>query len=536
MSFPLFIILLPLIAIPIIIHLLSSRRLIKIDFPSLLFIVKNEVKLMKWFRLKRLLLLIARISLIVFLILAAANLKIPFSFFYPGEIVFIDGSPSMEKAIVENNSGFIVPMHLGVPEFSSCLEKNPVGILITDAQENAFVDIIREQKRFPGVKIKKVSFPEGNLAVIDAVSGPSFEGEDFDVSFTVLNEYNEKRKSKFTFKSDGVIIDEGDKILEKGENTLVFNLSLRKNLHSLSLELEDEEGFDFDDTYYFTINVRERQNICILSDEYPERLLAALPPSYFNVRWVKKISEIKEDFFIVLNAKERELNYLLGIENPGIVFMGIPLNTSVTNKIPKKISTVVEESFFESFFDLKALSRIPMNYSSLITKGKTLMYFKNGDPFINKLESHLILPFSPEENDLSLYPIFIPFLFRLIEYASEIAICKNIIYGEPIIISSSFEPEIISPKGKKYYPIELGNGNYIFKQTEERGIYKLVAGNRTIGLVAVNAHPSESRLESLSDSELQHIFGENKLSNGASFFLMLVLLFFAFTFIIERKV
>jgi hypothetical protein len=534
MSFPLFIILLPLIAIPIIIHLLSSRRLIKIDFPSLLFIVKNEVKLMKWFRLKRLLLLIARISLIVFLILAAANLKIPFSFFYPGEIVFIDGSPSMEKAIVENNSGFIVPMHLGVPEFSSCLEKNPVGILITDAQENAFVDIIREQKRFPGVKIKKVSFPEGNLAVIDAVSGPSFEGEDLGLSFTVLNEYNEKRKSKFTFKSDGVIIDEGDKILKQGENTLDFTLSLNTGLHSLSLELEDEKGFDFDDTYFISVNVKERQNICVVSEEYPERLLAALSPSYFNVRWEKEITEIREDLFISLNAREGELQKLFEIGSSGIIFLSQRENTYITNRIPEKISTVVKESFQESFFDLKALSSIPINYSSLMIEGKTLVYFENGDPLINKMGAYLILPFSPEENDISLYPIFIPFLYELIEYISEEPPCRNIISGETITLASSFRPEIISPKGKKHYPIELGNGNYIFKQTEERGIYKLVAGNRTIGLAAVNAHPSESKLESLSDSELQHIFGESKLSNGASFFLMLTLLFFALTVFIEK--
>ncbi len=535
MSFPSFLILLPLIAVPIIIHLLSSRRLKKIDFPSLLFIVKNEVRLMKWFRLKRLLLLIARISLLIFLILSAVNLKIPFSFFDPGKTIILDNSPSMEKVAVKDKNGFIVPMQSGIPEFSSYFERNPVGILITDAQRNAFTEIIREKKSFYGIEIKKTSFPEGNFAVIGAVNGPGFEGEDFRVSFTVLNEYQEKRKTRFTFKSDETVIAEDNTILTDGKNTLDFSLSLKKGLHSLSLELEDEKGFYFDNTYYLAVNVKSRQNVCILSDKYPERLTAALSPSYFNVKWVRKISGIKEDLFISLNAEQKQLRDLLDSPNSGLICLGESENTSISNKIPNRISTIVNESLLKDFSDLKVLSQIPISYNSLITRGETLIYFKNGNPFISKLENHLILPFSPEENDLSLYPIFIPFLFNLIEYISEQSIYKNILLDEPITITSSFKPEIISPTDEKCCPLEMGNDNYIFKQTKECGIYKIVAGNKTIGLIAVNNHPSESELESLSDDELQYIFGGSGLSNGSSLFLIIALLCFVLTFLIERK-
>ena len=161
MSFPVFLFLLPLIAVPIIIHLLASRRLKKIDFPSLLFIIRNEVRLMKWFRLKRLLLLLARIGLVIFLILSAVNIKMPFYFFDPGRTIMLDTSPSMKETAYKGVKGFPVPMQSGLPEFSSYLKKNPVGVLITDTQRNAFAEIIKKKEKFYGIEIKKTSFPKG---------------------------------------------------------------------------------------------------------------------------------------------------------------------------------------------------------------------------------------------------------------------------------------------------------------------------------------------------------------------------------------
>ena len=535
MSFPLFLILLPLIVVPIIIHLLSSRRLKKIDFPSLLFIVKKEVKLMRWFKLKRLLLLIARIGLLVFLILSTVNLKMPFSFFDPGKTTIIDKSPSMEKTAVKYKNGFIVPMRYGMPDFSSFFKKSPVGVLITDAQRNAFTGILRERKNFYGMEIKKISFPEGNLAIVGAVSGPAFKGDNFQVSFTVLNEYPEKKRTKFTLKSNGTVFAEEDKILNVGTNTMDFSLSLKEGLHSLLLELEDEKGFDFDDTYHFAVNIKARQNVFILSGDYPERLMAALSPSYFNVKWVRKNSEIKGDFFISVIAEPEEVKNLIGISESGIIFLAKSENTSVSNKIPSRISTVADGFFLDNLSDLRALHQIPISYNHLMTKGEMLTYLKNGNPFISKLENHLILPFSPEENDISLYPIFIPFLYNLIEYLSEQAVCKNILLGESVKITNFYKPEIISPKGEKYYPLEISSDNYIFEHTNECGIYKITNGNETIGLLAVNNHPSESELESLSGDELEYLFGRNDFYNGSSLFIILALLCFVLTFLIEKK-
>ncbi len=536
MSFPVFFLLFPLIIVPIIIHLISRKKLKKIDFPSLLFIVKNDVRLIRWFRLKRIFLLIIRVGLIIVLILAAANLKIPFAFVSPSETLIVDRSPSMGQVEIKSENTFIVPTKLGIPQFLQYLKKHPVGILVTDAQRNGFREILREGENFPGIRIKKISFPEGNLGIVGANAGPSFEKEKFVIKFNIFNEYKEKKKTKLILKTEGKILKEESKILKVGENILSFDLNLRKGLYQLSLELEDEEGFGFDNKFYFVVNVQERKNICIFSDIYPERLIAALSNSYFEVKWVKDIADVRGDFFVACNVNEEDELNLLKKSIPGIFCLRGETNTSISNKIPEKISTIVEGSSLKSSLKLKNLSEIPVRYNCLITEGETLIYFENGDPFISKIENHLIFPISLEKNDFSLHPVFIPFLFSIINSLSDETNCRNILLDEPLDIKSSTTPQIISPQGDKYKPYRFGENDYIFKETKECGIYKITDGNTIIGLAAVNTHPSESKLESLSDEEIRYIFGGKGFGNGAVFFLFIALLFFVLSLFLERKV
>jgi hypothetical protein len=536
MSFPVFFVLLPLVLVPIIIHLISRKKLRKIDFPSLLFIVKNDARLIRWFRLKRIFLLIIRVGLIIVLILAAANLKIPFAFLSPSKILIVDNSPSMGQIDIKSKNTFIVPTKSGIPQFLQYLKKHPVGILVTDAQRNGFIEILKDGENFPGIKIKKVSFPEGNLGIIGASATPSFEEEKFAINFNVLNEYKEKKKTRLILKTEGEILKEESRILKVGENILSFDLKLRKGLYQLSIELEDEKGFGFDNKFYFVVSVRERKDICILSDVYPERLIAALSNSYFEVKWVKKIADLSGDFFFACNVNEEDELVLLENPIPGVFCPRGETSTSISNKIPDKISTIVEGFSLGSSLKLKNLSAIPVRYNCLITEGEALIYFENGDPFISKIENHLILPISLEKNDLSLHPAFVPLLFSLINSLSEGANIRNILFDEPLDIKSSTTVQIISPKGDIYKPYRFGENYYIFKETKECGIYKITEGKTIIGLAAVNTHPSESRLESLSDEEIGMVFGGGDLGNGAGFFLFVALLFFVLSLFLERKV
>ncbi len=535
MIFPSFLFLLPLIIVPIIIHLISRKKLKKIDFPSLLFIVKNEIRLIRWFRLKRLLLLIMRISIIILLIFAAANIKIPFVFVKSSETLIVDNSPSMGKTVIKDNNIFTVPTIAGIPQFSRYLKKRSTGILITDAQKNGFRKIIKEGEKFPGIRIRKNPLPPGNLGIVGASSGPSFEKEKFVINFKITNEYKEKKKTGIILKTEDRIIRTENIILKAGENVLSFDLNLPKGLHPIYLELEDKKGFEFDNKFYFAVNVYDKKSICILRDAYPERLIAALSPSFFDVKWVKETANVKGDLFLACNVNEKDVLVLLKRASPGIFCLQGNTNTSISNKIPDKISTITPKTPPGSSFYLEDLSKVPVRYSCIITEGKPLIYFENGDPFLVKTKNHYILPISLEENDLSLHPVFIPFLFSIINSLYDDKTYNNILLDESIVIESSSLPLVIGPKGDNYEPHWIGENKYIFKETKECGIYKITDGKTIIGLTAVNAHPSESKLEGLSDEEIKYIFGGSGFENGAAFFLVIALLFFILSLFLERK-
>lgn len=95
------------IAIPILIHLFSLRKVRKVEFSTLMFIKEIQKSKLKKIKLKQLLLLLFRIMLIVFLVLAFSN---PVYEGYAGDagsvrkkaIVFIDDSFSMN---VKNEQG-----------------------------------------------------------------------------------------------------------------------------------------------------------------------------------------------------------------------------------------------------------------------------------------------------------------------------------------------------------------------------------------------------------------------------------------------
>jgi len=536
MSFPSFFLLLPLIFIPIIIHLISRKKLKKIEFPTLLFLIKNETRLIRWFRLKDLLLLITRITLLILLISSSANLKTSFNFPDPSEILIIDKSPSMGNFEIKNRNALVAPNKSGIPEFFRYFQQHPTGILFTDAQKNGFSEILRKGGRFPGIRIKKKPLPQGNLGIVGVSRGPAFEGENFVLNFKILNEYKANQKTQLVLKNESSVIEKKAVIIKEGENSLPFNLKLSKGLYALSLEIEDKEGFIFDNKFYHVVKVQKKKNISILSDSYPERLMAAFSNDYFNTEWIRDPSEVKGDLFFVCVSGEKDISDLISSIIPGIFFMQGKTNTSFSNKIPEKISTVIEQTFLGNPFSSKNLSGIPIRYNCLITEGKTIMYFDNGDPFLSEIKNHLLLPVSPEENDFSLHPVFIPFLFSLVENLTDKTIHQNILLDERLIMESSFNPFIIDPEGIKFELKPLGVNSYLFRETKKCGIYKITDGKSVRGLVAVNTHPSESQIESLSDKEITRIFGKSALFNGSSFFLFLAVLCFSLSVFLERKV
>ncbi|MEJ2568692.1 MAG: hypothetical protein P8Z50_07480, partial [candidate division WOR-3 bacterium] len=264
----------------------------------------------------------------IFLIFAAVNLKIPFKTFNLFEPVIVDNSPSMRSSDIVKKDAFIVPCYSGIPQFLNFLKKHPIGILITDAQKNGFSEILKKGEKFPGIRISREALPPGNLGVVGVSLGPAFEGENFIAKIKILNEYKEKKQTSLVLKNDNGTIVKEEVILKEGENLLPFDIKFSKGLYALSLEIEDEEGFIFDNKFYFVVNVREKENICILSDSFPERLMAALSNAYFNVRWVRDPSDVNGDLFFACDLDEKDMLDLISNKVPGIFCLQGKVNTS----------------------------------------------------------------------------------------------------------------------------------------------------------------------------------------------------------------
>ena len=69
--------------------------------------------------------------------------------------------------------------------------------------------------------------------------------------------------------------------------------------------------------------------------------------------------------------------------------------------------------------------------------------------------------------------------------------------GQSVILKTSFEPTIISPDGKRYNPVSIGNKGYLFTSTEKPGIYEISDGITTRDYISVNPDPTEALLEAL---------------------------------------
>ncbi|MEA1913092.1 MAG: BatA domain-containing protein [candidate division WOR-3 bacterium] len=535
MSFPNFLFLLFLLPIPIIIHLLAKRNLEEKDFPTLLFLLKSEPRLIRWVQLKRLLLLLLRVGMIVFLVLAASNLLIPFSFFEPERLVIVDHSLSMKDRVVSEKRTLAVPNRGGVPLIFKTVMKHPIGILISDAQRNGFLELLKKQKKFPGIDLKRISLPEGNLGIIKQITGPLFAGRKIEVLFTLLNEYEGNKRTPLTLEVDGKILQKKIITLKPGINKTEFALSLKEGPHWGSLEVEDRKGFDFDNIYHFSLFVLRRINVTILSQSRPERLLAALNPIYFKVKWVQKIKKIKGDIFLVSDIPEKELPRGANETIPGIIGLSVENDFPFANEIPERVSKIAGSFPSSEFLNFQSLTDIPIHYNWKLNNGETLLHFKNGDAFIKRIGDHLFLPISLEDSDLSLHPIYIPFLYELISLLLGRGYNGNILMSEPVVITSSFKPTVISPIGKRYNPELIGENRYLFTKTEEVGIYEVSDGQRARGFISVNPDPSESRLEILKEEEETFLFGKGGYSNGTSFFLVIALLCFILGVILEKR-
>lgn len=537
MSFPQFLFLLLLIPIPIIFHFISKKLLHKKDFPSLLFILRSDRRLLRWFLIRRLLLLLLRVGVIISLIFAASNLLIPFPFFDPYNKIILDQSLSMEKLEASSyKADIVIPNRGGVSFIHNVLKKHPIGVLVSDAQRNGFKELLKNEKRYPGINLDKISLPKGNIGIIDHQIGSPFIGEYTDIMFTILNQYKNSKSVYISLYIGDIVIRQKEVTLNQGINEIKFSLSLDEGPHKGYLVINDKDGFQFDNIRYFSLFINPLTKVIIYSLRHPERLLAALNPSFFHVNWVKTPQEeIEGDIFIIDGFPLDMISWNIGDSVPGIVCFSNAGESPYANEIPYKLSKITNISSISPFSDLKTLLNITIRYNSKLEMGRTLLYFRNGDAFLKKKKNLLFLPVSFENSDFSLHPVFIPFLYKLVSLILQKDFNKDILMDQAVILETPFNPIIVSPDDRKYIPASLGVDKYLFIHTGKSGIYEISDGFRTWGYISANPDPTETYLDTLKSEDIVILFEKKGYNNGTTFFLVIGCLLFILSAIIEKK-
>jgi hypothetical protein len=119
---------------------------------------------------------------------------------------------------------------------------------------------------------------------------------------------------------------------------------------------------------------------------------------------------------------------------------------------------------------------------------------------------------SVRHSDLAKRTIFVPFLHELIKgMRPQSAAARPFAVGQPAsttvtLRGAGSDVRFQGPSGAKLDAVfEMGRDEaaVIFPETKETGFYRVLAGDKLVGSVAVNVDPRESNLESLSLTQMQ---------------------------------
>lgn len=468
--------------------------------------------------------------------MAAANRLLPFSFLSNlRRQKFIDTSLSMTENTKNSMKATAIPSRGGMVDLKSVINKNPVCLIITDMQKNGFQEILKGKETYKGIDFRKISLPRGNLGIIDHQIGPSFAGSETKISIDVINEFNQKKNTKFQLSVDGKMFEEKKSLLHQGKNKLLFKVKLKEGPHSGFIKLIGEEaGFTFDNIRYFSTYVYPLMEVVVYSDSYPHKIISALKAPYFTVTWSKRIPDShNKDFFISITDDERDIENLLKSSIPGIISLSAAENTSVSRKIPPRLSTITDPEETGKLLQIDKVDEISLKYSNKITTGKTLLFFEDGNPFASKDNNKLITSVSLENRNLAFSPAFIPLLYSLIKTAAAPDIKGKVLIDEPIIITSEKNPAIIDPESNSLQAEKIGDNRYLFSKTKLTGNYTVI--NEDKAYFSVNPSPSESELDTLTTAEREKFFKSASMHNGTVFFLFCTLILFIISIFVERR-
>jgi len=504
--FPLFII------IPILIHLLSRRKIKNEPFPSLLFLIERERKLRNYIKFEEILLFLTRCLMIIVLALAGGLVFIPFKFILKGEMKKIYDTSLSTMGRIGKYKYETVNIN-GIADFEKTFEKYKYGIIVSDMQEINFRSILKKGKRYRYFIPEILDISEENNSMRDILY--SFDGNNLKL-YIKINRTGKSKNELLKISFDGnefnkfVELREGDNIVE------IMIKDVKDGYHRVLCNLKDDLIFDNE---FYKVIYKGKREIKILSDEEPVFLLKALKMRY-NPVWINNPDNLKKgDFLIIENVKKNlNLDYISRFCSSIIVSVNdsMMMKDILIKKVKPEFGFIEDDRFFIS-------TEEPLIKEYEIKGGERILNFKDGKSAIVRKNNVFLTSFSLESKELVYHSYYIPFLYSFIE-RSFTDLLLNLETGDSII--GDFK-RIETPQGMSYENIKIFHFDKI-------GFYRIFKGNDTI-FVAVNINKEERNMKILGKDKIDYIFGKIKFYDGTGFFLFIFLILLICEKLLERR-
>ena len=617
---PAFLYALSLIAIPIIIHLFNFKRYKTVYFSDVSFLESVKKKSKSTSQLKHLLVLFSRIFFIISLVLIFAQPFIPQNNNTAKSIasnvtIFIDNSFSSSN---ENTNGKILDIEKKKAiSIASAFKKDTKFLLLTNdltKHHNRFVDYEQLLNYIAEVNTSAKSLDINRIISINKDYSPNISENklyiisDFQSSF--ISEIKEKDTvSKISlipvevssmnnisvdscwFETPNRKLNADEKLFvklksySKDENTeipikLFINDSLRavksfniepnqsktvelnyknsfKGIYNAEIKIDDYP-ISFDNSLFFSYNIRKNINILIIEDNpnnYLEKLYET--ENYFNIEKqnIKNITYSNFDKFdlIVLDnisefstgLNEQLLkyynnqgniifipqvnnkftdNYNSFLNNFGVSFSKVDTSIQKIEKI--NTNSFILKDLFKKISNKTAFPRINKHFAVQTSSSEQLIKFENDNSSIIRIAKNgnlYVFTFnSTNKENISFIksPIMLPLFFNI----AFTSVKSNKLYyninNQNISLNYKLPSNIrISNKQKNIEFIPqvnyFENVSSVFTDNNitDAGTYNIVEKNQIIDAVSFNYDREESNMSFVNNSDLQKLIVENHLKN-----------------------
>jgi hypothetical protein len=342
---PGFLWLLSLASIPVILHLLSRIRLKRVNFSALYFLKDVKRERFSWLRLKEILLLILRTSLIIFLFLALARPKIQ-GILFPikrqahlviiiddsysmghghrfetakneakrilnqlsagSEVMILTSSGSVESGVYQGKNLKLALSYidsLSVSSFSSDLSKslaqaqtdlgksnfaNKEIFVITDLQRRAFAPVLKSVSVVPKVPtyVIDVGGAQENCAVTSVFLSERFPqpSRPGKIGMKIRNYGSSAVLQQAVLNLDGKTEEKRLKLAGSEEKTVLFETEIGKSGRYLGSVWIEPDSLKIDDQRYFVFSIPERIPVLLVYSQKTDvfYLERALAPESLN--------------------------------------------------------------------------------------------------------------------------------------------------------------------------------------------------------------------------------------------------------------